>query len=409
MSISNEIIRLQNAKSALATSIGNKGVQVPAATKLDGYPALVDAIQTGGGGTADDGTWHRPSNWPDYSKIPMSGISSSEVYLTYDCRYAKAGIEPAGMCIKAYATGGYTVERGYIGNSGFVAVASQNHASSNQHTEMLPTDEGDFVVYRVTPQVSGNSITNFYIDDWTSYIGNQRLYGYSQSCIEIYGKLEYVTQPSFRTEYLVSFVCSLKSATQISNGFQDSKLLENVDATLWNTASFTAMSGLFSGCTALKYIDVSKWDTSNVTKMDSLFYNCRSLVSLDVSKWDTAKVTTMAATFRNTVSLNTVDISKWDTGALTTNQSMFDSAYKIKEIHFNNTLTLLTAGALGSTRWCTTYIFESTTPPTFGNGVFNNFNTSAKIYVPDNSVNSYKTASGWLNYASYIYPISDLT
>ena len=54
MSIATEITRLQNAKLALATSIGNKGVTVPAATKLDGYAALVDSIQTGGGGGMDD-------------------------------------------------------------------------------------------------------------------------------------------------------------------------------------------------------------------------------------------------------------------------------------------------------------------------------------------------------------------
>lgn len=50
MSIATEITRLQNTKSALATSIGNKGVTVPSSTKLDGYAALVDSIQTGGSG-----------------------------------------------------------------------------------------------------------------------------------------------------------------------------------------------------------------------------------------------------------------------------------------------------------------------------------------------------------------------
>lgn len=49
MSISTEIARLQQAKSDLATSIANKGVTVPAATTLDGYAALVDQIQQGGG------------------------------------------------------------------------------------------------------------------------------------------------------------------------------------------------------------------------------------------------------------------------------------------------------------------------------------------------------------------------
>lgn len=47
MSIATEIQRLQNAKTSLATAIGNKGVTVPSETKLDGYASLVDQIQTG--------------------------------------------------------------------------------------------------------------------------------------------------------------------------------------------------------------------------------------------------------------------------------------------------------------------------------------------------------------------------
>ena len=52
MSISDEILRLQTAKSDLATSIANKGVTVPAFATLDDYAALVDSIQTGGGGSS---------------------------------------------------------------------------------------------------------------------------------------------------------------------------------------------------------------------------------------------------------------------------------------------------------------------------------------------------------------------
>ena len=49
MSVASEIQRLQTAKSDLATSIAAKGVTVPAATTIDGYAALVDQIQQGGG------------------------------------------------------------------------------------------------------------------------------------------------------------------------------------------------------------------------------------------------------------------------------------------------------------------------------------------------------------------------
>ena len=46
MSISNEITRLQTAKSNLKSAIENKGVTVPSSTKLDGYASLVDDIET---------------------------------------------------------------------------------------------------------------------------------------------------------------------------------------------------------------------------------------------------------------------------------------------------------------------------------------------------------------------------
>ena len=48
MSISSEITRISNAKTAIAQSIANKGVTVPSGTKIDGMAALIDSIQTGG-------------------------------------------------------------------------------------------------------------------------------------------------------------------------------------------------------------------------------------------------------------------------------------------------------------------------------------------------------------------------
>ena len=53
MAISDEISRLQSAKSALKTSIEGKGVTVSSSAKLEDYPALVDSIQAGGGSSDD--------------------------------------------------------------------------------------------------------------------------------------------------------------------------------------------------------------------------------------------------------------------------------------------------------------------------------------------------------------------
>ena len=48
-----EITRLQNAKSSLKSSLEAKGVTVSSDATLDAYPALVDSIPSGGGGTGD--------------------------------------------------------------------------------------------------------------------------------------------------------------------------------------------------------------------------------------------------------------------------------------------------------------------------------------------------------------------
>ena len=55
-------------------------------------------------------------------------------------------------------------------------------------------------------------------------------------------------------------------------------------------------------------------------------------------------------------------------------------------------------------------IRSSTVPIVENNGTANmdSFGGSnVKIYVPDDAVNTYKSAAGWSNIASYIYPLSE--
>ena len=53
-------------------------------------------------------------------------------------------------------------------------------------------------------------------------------------------------------------------------------------------------------------------------------------------------------------------------------------------------------------------VCKALTPPTLGTGFCPN-NFAGKIYVPDASVNDYKTASNWSAWASFIYPLSEYT
>ena len=56
------------------------------------------------------------------------------------------------------------------------------------------------------------------------------------------------------------------------------------------------------------------------------------------------------------------------------------------------------------------YELTPTTPPSLANiNAFTSINAACKIYVPDASVTAYKTATNWVTYADYIYPISELS
>lgn len=53
-----------------------------------------------------------------------------------------------------------------------------------------------------------------------------------------------------------------------------------------------------------------------------------------------------------------------------------------------------------------TLIMEGTTPPTLAsNALYDVY----RVYVPDDYVDTYKAASGWTSYATYVYPVSQYT
>lgn len=55
-----------------------------------------------------------------------------------------------------------------------------------------------------------------------------------------------------------------------------------------------------------------------------------------------------------------------------------------------------------------TFIILATVPPSLGVRMFN-YGSVPNIYVPDESVNAYKTAANWSSFASKIKPISEFT
>ena len=93
---------------------------------------------------------------------------------------------------------------------------------------------------------------------------------------------------------------------------------------------------------------------------------------------------------------------------------LFEGCYNIKKIDVRSS-----ASTISSVRFIMncynlrTLIFRREVPPTInatsGFTPRANFSPSLKIYVPDASVETYKTTAGWTLYADLIYPISQLS
>ena len=72
---------------------------------------------------------------------------------------------------------------------------------------------------------------------------------------------------------------------------------------------------------------------------------------------------------------------------------------------FGTGITNIQSNAFNGAGKLETIIVRATTPPAMYGA--NNINSTAKIYVPDASLDAYKTASNWKNIASQIYPLSE--
>lgn len=134
MSIASELNRLLQAKRDLAASIENKGVTVPAATTLDGYAALVDQIQTGGGLPYGAEIEYLGS---DSNAYINTGIHGNKYYLRFTGHFMYTTHVNYGAIYGNYVSDTHNGTRLILGNSA-------NFINSNLNT--ICTNEGNTVV-----------------------------------------------------------------------------------------------------------------------------------------------------------------------------------------------------------------------------------------------------------------------
>ena len=100
---------------------------------------------------------------------------------------------------------------------------------------------------------------------------------------------------------------------------------------------------------------------------------------------------------------STVVSAKIGTLCTSINTGVFGNCSEITEVIIGNAVATINSMLFYGCSSLTSVTVEATTPPILNGPIFNV--APPIIYVPAESVNAYKTANGWSDYASYIQPI----
>ena len=206
------------------------------------------------------------------------------------------------------------------------------------------------------------------------------------------------------------------SQTSYASIFVDCRSIETIDISTWSFSAATNISQMFNGCNRLKEVIFGDYSFGSVTTTNSMFSNCWNLRYCPLSgrTIDFSSCTAIGSMFNGCYSLQEIDMSGWNLSAMTNQQnaqSVFNMCTSLKKIVLPASLTAIHGNSFSGCYNLKTLILNVATPPTATQiqNHFSSWNPNYKIYVPDASVDTYKTATGWLNGADHIYGISTYT
>lgn len=209
--------------------------------------------------------------------------------------------------------------------------------------------------------------------------------------------------------------CSKLKTVKLSNNitsigslvFSSCTVLENITIPEGVTS---IGSSAFSNCKGLTEITIPSSVTSLTT---NAFTGCSNIINVTIKSNTVASKTYTSSANLHHIFGTQVKTYTFDGGVKTIGAYALDgnttTDESIEKIIIGSEVTKLTSYTTYKASTLTTVVCLPTTPPTIGNSVFSNNASGRKIYVPDESVDTYKNATGWkTSYASSIYPMSQL-
>lgn len=163
----------------------------------------------------------------------------------------------------------------------------------------------------------------------------------------------------------------------------------------------------FSYSTALQDINLENLEhignfALSRTSLENKTLNLRSVIDIGVNAFSETKIKRVILGSNITTLYVTPVSTDWNSGPF----------YGCKQLEFVDIPDSVINMGNYTFNMCASLQFvivRNSTPPTLGTGTFNDTHDGLKIYVPDASVEAYKAATNWSNYANKIHPLSEYT
>ena len=193
--------------------------------------------------------------------------------------------------------------------------------------------------------------------------------------------------------------CNMLQKVEIGSGV--TSIESNAFSNCYSLSSITIPDGVtnigdyaFSNCYSLPSITIPDGVTSIGA---SAFSSCSSLSNITIPDGLTS---IGSRAFQQCYSLSSITIPD---GVTSIESNAFNSCYSLSSITIPDGVTNIGDYAFSNCYGVAEYHLKPTTPPTLLNpNAFKNIPSDCIIYVPQGSLEAYKTATNWATYASYM-------
>lgn len=283
-------------------------------------------------------------------------------------------------------------------------------ASVNGTAVALPytANEGDVVVVEVTPN-DGYEFTAWAdgVTDNPRSITMTADVDLSATCTEVVVESKYIqfADPAVEAICVANWSSDgiglttedIEAVTSISNTlFKGNTEITSFDELKYFTGVKNFSQNTFNGCTALQRIALPP----KFTELYGTFGSCSALTTVA----NMGQVTKFGGnSFYACSNLQSVDLSS----AIEIGSQAFLGCTALTTIEIPESCILIDSAAFRECSSLTHVICRATTPPTLGENAFY-YTNDCPIYVPDVSVEAYKTATNWSQYSDRIKPLSEI-